>query len=197
MTHIIGLTGGIASGKSTVAQWIRAVGFEVVDADQLVHDLQQKGGALHQVLVDWLGETILTVEGELNRKSLSEQLFAHPERLAEASRLQAPIIRQALADERDRLIAKGKPFFMDIPLLFEQGYQDWCDEIWLVYAPWQRQLERLMARNQYSREEALQRMDSQMSIEEKRAKASLVIDNSGNLEHTQQQVQQLLVRLHK
>lgn len=192
MAKIIGITGGIASGKSTVTNYLRQKGYQVIDADQVVHELQAKGGKLYQALVSWLGSAILNEAGELDRPKLSQLIFSSQENLAKSSRLQNAIIRQELADRRDQLAKTEETFFMDIPLLFEQEYEDWFDQIWLVDVSKDTQLERLMARNNLSQEEAQRRIAAQLSLEEKRQRAEIVIDNNGALLATLKQVQAFL-----
>ncbi|MGT2907228.1 dephospho-CoA kinase [Streptococcus dentiloxodontae] len=195
MTKIIGITGGIASGKSTVTHYIRQKGYQVIDADQAVHELQAKGGKLYQALLTWLGQDILDASGELNRPKLSKLIFANPENLEKSAQLQNAIIRQELAERRDRLAKTEAIFFMDLPLLFEQDYADWFDEIWLVAVSPEVQIQRLMARNGYSQEEAQQRLASQMSLGEKCKLADRVIDNDGDLKQLQEQVVNQINRL--
>lgn len=197
MARIIGLTGGIASGKSTVSAYLRRQGVAVVDADQLVHDLQAKGGKLYQALVDHFGSGILCPDGELDRPKLAELIFSSPEQLATSSALQDEIIRQALAEEKARLAALHDVVVLDIPLLFEKGYDSWCNQVWLVMVDEATQLQRLMARNGYTLEEAKKRMSSQMSLAEKRSLADRVIDNTGDLQTTYAQVDQFLQELTK
>ncbi|GAD46966.1 hypothetical protein ANG6_1461 [Streptococcus anginosus T5] len=192
MVKIIGITGGIASGKSTVTNYLRQKGYQVIDADQVVHELQAKGGKLYQALVSWLGSAILNEAGELERPKLSQLIFSSQENLAKSSQLQNDIIRQELANRRDQLAKTEETFFMDIPLLFEQDYADWFDEVWLVDVSKGTQLERLMARNNLSQEEAQQRIAAQLSLAEKRQRAEIVIDNNGALSDTLKQVQALL-----
>lgn len=192
MAKIIGITGGIASGKSTVTNYLRQKGYQVIDADQVVHELQAKGGKLYQALVSWLGSAILNEAGELDRPKLSQLIFSSQENLAKSSRLQNDIIRQELANRRDQLAKIEETFFMDIPLLFEQDYADWFDEVWLVDVSKGTQLERLMARNNLSQEEAQQRIAAQLSLAEKRQRAEIVIDNNGALLATLKQVQAFL-----
>lgn len=192
MAKIIGITGGIASGKSTVTNYLRQKGRQVIDADQVVHELQAKGGKLYQALVSWLGSAILNEAGELDRPKLSQLIFSSQENLAKSSQLQNDIIRQELANRRDQLAKTEETFFMDIPLLFEQDYADWFDEVWLVDVSKGTQLERLMARNNLSQEEAQQRIAAQLSLAEKRQRAEIVIDNNGALSDTLKQVQALL-----
>ena len=195
MAKIIGITGGIASGKSTVTNCLRQKGYQVIDADQVVHELQAKGGKLYQALVSWLGSAILNEAGELDRPKLSQLIFSSQENLAKSSQLQNAIIRQELADRRDQLAKTEETFFMDIPLLFEQDYADWFDEVWLVYVNPETQIKRLKARNGYSQEEALQRLASQMKLEDKVPYADFVIKNDGNLEELIEQIDKNLRRL--
>ena len=185
---IIGLTGGIASGKSTVVEMIKEVGYKVIDADQLVHDMQAKGGRLYRALHDWLGEEILLPNGELNRPKLGQLIFSNEEMRQRSAEIQGTIIRQELAAQRDRLAKEEDVFFMDIPLLIENGYQDWFDQIWLVAVSPQVQRQRLMKRNHLSAEEAGMRIDSQMSLAEKLPYASLVIDNNGSIDDLKKKV---------
>ena len=191
MAKIIGITGGIASGKSTVTNFLRHKGFEVVDADALVHQLQKPGGRLYQVLVKHFGEKILLENGELNRHLLASLIFSNPEEQEWSKRTQGEIIREELAALRNQLTQTEALFFMDIPLLFEQNYASWFDETWLVYVNRDCQLERLMKRDQISKEAAESRLNSQWPIERKISLASHSLDNNGNQEQLIAQVVQL------
>ena len=195
MTKIIGITGGIASGKSTVVEEIRQAGYQVIDADAVVHDLQAKGGQLYQALLAWLGPEILRADGQLDRPKLSQLIFSSPEHQVKSAQLQNDIIRQALAQERDRLAQSEDIFFMDIPLLVELDYLDWFDAIWLVYVDEDKQVQRLMERNGYNQTQAQQRIAAQMPLLEKKKYATLILDNNGSLEDLQQQVRQALKNL--
>lgn len=195
MTKIIGITGGIASGKSTVVAEIRKHGYQVIDADQVVHELQAKGGKLYQALCNWLGTDILQENGELDRKKLGQLIFSSKDMLEKSSRLQNGIIREELARRRDELAKTQKVFFMDIPLLIEHDYMEWFDDIWLVHLDEKTQLERLVMRNHFSKEEAKKRMASQMSIEAKKPYADKLLDNSGDLTELKAQINQLLQEL--
>ena len=192
MAKIIGITGGIASGKSTVTNFLRHKGFEVVDADALVHQLQKPGGRLYQVLVKHFGEKILLENGELNRHLLASLIFSNPEEQEWSKRTQGEIIREELAALRNQLNQTEALFFMDIPLLFEQNYASWFDETWLVYVNRDVQLERLMKRDQISKEAAESRLNSQWPLERKISLASHSLDNNGNQEQLIAQVVQLL-----
>ena len=181
MARIIGLTGGIASGKSTVTSYLREKGYPVIDADRVVHDLQAPGGALYRVLVEHFGREILDESGELDRAVLGQRIFSNSRERDWSNRVQGQLIREALADARDRQAAQSDLFFMDIPLLIEQGYEEWFEAVWLVAVSKETQLKRLMERNHLSEVEAQERIVSQMPLEAKRSHADLVLDNNGDL----------------
>ena len=192
MGKIIGMTGGIASGKSTVTEFLRQKGFQVVDADAVVHQLQKPGGRLYQVLVEHFGEKVLLENGELNRPLLASLIFSNPEEQEWSKRTQGEIIREELAALRNQFAQTEALFFMDIPLLFEQNYASWFDETWLVYVNRDVQLERLMRRDQISKEAAESRLNSQWPLERKISLASHSLDNNGNQEQLIVKVVQLL-----
>ena len=181
MARIIGLTGGIASGKSTVTSYLKEKGYPVIDADRVVHDLQAPGGTLYRVLVEHFGREILDESGELDRAVLGQRIFSNPRERDWSNRVQGQLIREALADARDRQAAQSDLFFMDIPLLIEQGYEDWFEAVWLVAVSKETQLKRLMERNHLSEVEAQERIVSQMPLEVKKNHADLVLDNNGDL----------------
>ena len=192
MGKIIGITGGIASGKSTVTNFLRQKGFEVVDADALVHQLQKPGGRLYQILVAHFGEKVLLEDGELNRSLLASLIFSNYEEREWSKQTQGQIIREELGFLRDKLAQTENIFFMDIPLLFEQDYASWFDETWLVYVRRDTQLDRLMNRDQLSKESAETRLASQWPLEEKKKLATYILDNNGSREQLLSQVVTLL-----
>ena len=192
MGKIIGITGGIASGKSTVTNFLRQKGFEVVDADALVHQLQKPGGRLYQILVAHFGEKVLLEDGELNRPLLASLIFSKPEEQEWSKQTQGQIIREELGSLRDKFSETEELFFMDIPLLFEQDYASWFDETWLVYVRRDTQLDRLMNRDQLSKESAETRLASQWPLEEKKKFATYILDNNGSREQLLSQVVTLL-----
>jgi len=192
MGKIIGITGGIASGKSTVTNFLRQKGFEVVDADAHVHQLQKSGGRLYQILVEHFGEKILLENGELNRPLLASLIFSNSEEQEWSKETQGQIIREELGSLRDKLAQTEDLFFMDIPLLFEQEYASWFDETWLVYVSRDTQLDRLMKRDYLTIEDAQARLASQWSLEEKKRLASHILDNNGSREQLLSQVASLL-----
>ena len=192
MGKIIGITGGIASGKSTVTNFLRQKGFQVVDADAVVHDLQKAGGRLYQVLVKHFGQEIILENGELNRPLLASLIFSNPEEREWSKQTQGEIIREELAALRDQLTQTEAIFFMDIPLLFEQDYVNWFDETWLVYVNRDVQVERFMKRDHLSKEVAESRLATQCSLEEKKKLASHILNNNGSRDQLVSQVVKLL-----
>ena len=197
MARIIGITGGIASGKSTVTEFLRRQGYQVIDADQVVHELQEPGERLYQALLSAFSPAILQEDGRLDRPKLGAMIFGNPELLAQSSQLQNEIIREELAGRRDLLAGKEDFFFMDLPLLFELEYDNWFDQIWLVDVTEETQLSRLMTRNALSQEEAEKRIAAQLSLQEKRKRADVLIDNNGSLEETRQQIRDALQKLER
>jgi len=192
MGKIIGITGGIASGKSTVTEFLRQKGFQVVDADAVVHQLQKPGGLLYQVLAEHFGEKVLLENGELNRPLLASLIFSNPEEQEWSKRTQGEIISEELAALRNQFAQTEALFFMDIPLLFEQNYASWFDETWLVYVSRDTQLDRLMKRDYLTIEDAQTRLASQWPLEEKKRLASHILDNNGSREQLLSQVASLL-----
>ena len=192
MGKIIGITGGIASGKSTVTNFLRKQGFQVVDADAVVHQLQKPGGRLFEALVKHFGPEIILENGELNRHLLASLIFSNPEEREWSRITQGEIIREELATLRDQLALTEEIFFMDIPLLFEQDYVSWFDDTWLVYVDRDVQVERLMKRDQLSKDEAKSRLAAQWPLEKKKDLASHILDNNGNQDQLLTQVRILL-----
>ena len=180
MGKIIGITGGIASGKSTVTNFLRKQGFQVVDADAVVHQLQKPGSRLFQSLVQHFGQEIILANGELNRPLLASLIFSNPEEREWSKQIQGEIIREELATLREQLTQTEEIFFMDIPLLFEQDYVSWFDETWLVYVDRDVQVERLMKRDQLSKDEAEFRLAAQWPLEKKKDLASHILNNNGS-----------------
>jgi len=197
MARIIGLTGGIASGKSTVTSYLREKGYPVIDADRVVHDLQAPGGELYRALVEHFGRDILLDTGDLNRPALAQRIFSSQKEIAWSNQVQGEMIRKALARERDRLAKTEALFFMDIPLLIEQGYLDWFDQVWLVYVTEETQLQRLMERNVLREVQARDRLATQMPLDEKKAFVDLVIDNNSKRDRLYQQIDRALEQIER
>ena len=194
MGKIIGITGGISSGKSTVTIFLRQKGFRVVDADAVVHQLQVPGGRLYNILVEHFGKQVVLKNGELNRPLLASLIFSNPKEQEWSKETQGQVILEELTALKNQLAQTEAIFFMDIPLLFEQGYESWFDEVWLIYLDRETQIERLMNRDKLSLEAAESRLASQWPLDKKKKLATRIIDNSGSLDQLLSQIISLLER---
>lgn len=187
MAFILGVTGGIATGKSTVVDVFRKAGVPIVDGDLIAREIVEPGQPALKALVAAFGEEILT-EDRLNRKKLGEIVFNDPAKRQLLDRLLDGYLRGAITDQIKEATKTAPLVVADIPLLYEADYQQYMDQVVVVYIPKELQLTRLMQRDHLTKEAALQRMKSQLSIEEKRQKADFLFDNQGTREETRQQV---------
>lgn len=193
MSYILGLTGSIATGKSTVAKLFLSAGIPVVDADLGARAVVFPGAPGLADIIEHFGEAYLLPDGTLDRKRLGELIFSDREKRAELDALLKERIQHWIQAEKERYINEGHDLIvLDIPLLYEGGYQDSCDAVMVVYVPEELQLQRLMSRNHLDSDEATRRMQSQLSIEKKKELADFVIDNSGTIEETEKQVNEWL-----
>jgi dephospho-CoA kinase len=194
---IVGLTGGIASGKSTVAGFFREAGAYVIDADTIVHQVMAPAGAAWQAIVDAFGEDVLCADQRIDRKKLGALVFADGGRRLELERIVHPHVRAGIKTEiaRIRIEAPRALVVEDIPLLLETGMHQGLAEIIVVYVPESIQLQRLMQRDGLDRQAGLARIRAQISMEEKKRLATLIIDNSGSLAQTREQFQRIYHRL--
>jgi len=192
--RVIGLTGGIASGKSTVAEMITGYGIPVIDADQLAREaVLPESSALRQIVAAFGGE-VLQEDGSLDRAVLAEKIFSEPSARRTLEAILHPPIKVLAQKRLDDLRREGVPavFYM-APLLIEAGVADRVDEIWVVYVDAETQLERIRQRDSVSREDAEKRLAAQMPMEEKKDYGRIVIDNSGDLEDLKSRVAALLM----
>lgn len=194
---VAGLTGGIATGKSTVASIFLEAGARLIDADRIARDVVRKDSAAYREIVDHFGAGILLGDGEIDRKRLAAIIFDDPKEQRALENIIHPRVKQAVGRrlQRIRQQAPEALVVLDIPLLFEAGMQRGLDEVIVVYVPEQLQLERLRARDGLNEAEALVRIRAQMPIELKKARATQVIDNSGSREHTREQALEIYRRL--
>jgi len=196
MYSIIGLTGGIASGKSTASEYIRAKGYPVLDADHFSRKATAKGGPSFDGIIKAFGKDILGEDGEIDRKKLGSIIFNDREKRQELNELVHPQIRRMMNEERDRLIKKGH-VFLDIPLLFENGLDSQCDITLTVYVDKETQKKRLIERNELAESDAESRISSQMPLSEKRDLSDAVLDNNGSRQELYNQINEFLSRLEK
>lgn len=194
--YCVGLTGGIASGKSTVSALLSKMGARLIDADVVARSAVATGSSAWQAIVDRFGQEILMEDGSVNRGMLGGKIFAEPALRNWLDALTHPAIRQEIFRQMQLAREEGcRLLVLDIPLLIEAGWREFVDEVWVVYVRPDVQLNRLMKRNTLSREQALQRIQSQMSLEEKVGYADLVIDNNAGLEELEKQVSDAWRRL--
>ena len=190
---IIGLTGGIACGKSTVSTELRALGAAIIDADALAHELSQPHRAIYNAYVERFGREIVAADGTLDRAAIARRVFADPAVRAEVDAITHPLIRMA-AEERLRAARdeNKRAAVLDVPLLFEAGWDALADETWVVALPREEQLARLLARDtSMDAGEARARIAAQMPLAEKCARADVVIDNSGTVEEIREYIGKL------
>lgn len=183
--RILGLTGGIASGKSTVSGHLRTLGAVILDADAEAYALAQPEQPLWQAYVEHFGQKILLPDHTLDRAGIGAKIFAEPAEKAWTDAIAHPIIEQRLRKRMtDCRTAGFGAIVLDVPLLFEAGWEKMADEVWVVYVRPEVQLQRLLQRNAYTMKIAQDRIAAQMSLEEKKSRAQRVIDNNGTIEET-------------
>jgi dephospho-CoA kinase len=193
---VVGLTGGIASGKSTVSRMFREAGIPVICADDLAHEVVKPGSAALDEIRRTFGEEFIDSDGALDRVAMASLVFQDKDK----RRALESIIHPRVGEEREKLLqefaAQGHNIvIVDVPLLYESGLADSFDMIVVAYVSPEIQLQRLIARDSMAPEEARSRLDAQMAIDEKRALAERVIDNSGSIERTRDQVDDLVEEL--
>lgn len=192
---IVGLTGGIVSGKSTVARMFRQLGADIIDADNIARAIVQPGEKAWKNIVHYFGKEILKDNQEINRKELARIVFADKEKLEKLNKITHPeivaIIKNKIEEMRSKDSSDGTICIIEVPLLFEANLEGMMDKIIVVYLNREEQKKRLLIRNSLTQEEAINRIDSQIPMEKKLKKADYVIDNGASLGHTRIQVKQI------
>ncbi|WP_270169756.1 dephospho-CoA kinase [Paenibacillus sp. SYP-B4298] len=194
----IGLTGGIACGKSTVGAMLVQLGAALVDADQVAREVVLPGEPALGKIVAAFGSEVLHADGSLNRGALGNIVFQNPGKRRELESIVHPAIRERMKEQiqQHEEQSPGIPVIADVPLLYETGQDKQYEQVIVVYIPRELQLKRLMERNpDLTKDQALGRIEAQLDIEEKRRRASWVIDNSGDIEATRLQVEALWGRI--
>jgi len=196
LRRVIGLTGGIASGKSTVSRLLRERGIAVVDADAVTRRLQEVGGPGWVALRRLLGWPALRSDGSLDRARVGRWVFGDAACREAVNRALHPLVRRAMWDDALKAQEAGAPWVvLDVPLLVENGLWTQVDEVWVVWSTPDQQVDRLMHRNGLSRADAEARLRSQMPLEDKVRLAHVVLDNSGTVSALTDQVDRQLARL--
>lgn len=194
----VGLTGGIASGKTTAAEMFAARGCRVLNADRMAHDLMRPGQPAFEEIVQRFGRDVLAADGSIDRSRLGQIVFADPAKLVELNRILHPRVVTAIEKEFAAIEGQdpGAIALVEAALLVEAGYHKKLDTLVLTWCRPEQQVERLLKKG-LSRAEAEQRIAAQLPVEEKRRHADYVIDSSGPLEATTQQVEKILGTLRK
>lgn len=192
--YVIGLTGGIASGKSTVSEALQGLGATIIDADAITREVQAPGSEALEEIRREFGDGVIAPDGTLDRRKLGQIVFSSEQSLQTLNSIIHPRVIERTKQTLRRLAESAPPrgptpiAVVDAPLLLEAGVDSIVDEVWVVALPRDQQAERLMKREGYSPDEAFMRIDSQMPLEEKEKRADRVIDNSGTVEETKEQV---------
>lgn len=194
MSKILGLTGGIASGKSTVSNYFKAHHIPVVDADKIANDIMAAGQPVVEDIRKYFGPEYILENGEVDRALLGKIVFASPEKLSLLNDLVQDEIRKEIKKQAEALLKENYPLIvLDVPLLYEGRYEPHLDEIMVIYVDKETQKERLLKRNpELTEEDALNRIQSQMPLEQKAKRADILIDNNGTINETIKQVEEWL-----
>jgi len=191
---VIGLTGGVASGKSTITKMLKDNGFIVIDSDGIARDVVAKGEPALKEIKEYFGKDVIDEHGKLMRKTLGEIVFNDSVKMDVLKKITHPRIRERILTSIQvaKFTTKKEAVFVDIPLLIESGYQELVDEIWLVAAPVEIQLQRVVNRDEVSRDYAEKIIANQMPLEMKKAFADVIIDNSGTVEDLGKQIETMV-----
>ncbi|MFB7139836.1 dephospho-CoA kinase [Gottfriedia sp. NPDC056225] len=196
MGEIFGLTGSIASGKSTVSNFLKQLNVPIVDADVIAKEVVEIGQPAYEMIKEAFGSEILLESGEINRPLLGSIIFNNKEKRLQLNGIVHPEVRREMKKQADRYINQGEPLvILDIPLLYEGNSIELVEKVIVVTVSEENQLKRLMERNGLSKEDALLRIGSQIPVKEKADRADYVIDNNGDLEDTKRQVKDLLNKI--
>lgn len=187
--RLIGLTGGIGSGKSSVSRLLSRLGAVIIDADRITHVLEQRGEPVWRNIWESFGWSVLRADGELDRKKLGHRVFSCPGDLQQLNDLVHPAVRERIRRDIDEARGSGAQVaVLDVPLLIEGGLYRIVDEVWVVYAEADQQVVRMQRRDGVSAETAQQRLEAQMPLTEKLAFATRVIENRGTLDELEEVV---------
>lgn len=192
----IGLTGGISSGKSTITSWFLEKGIIVLDADQIVRQLQKPGSQLLYDLAHEFGPSVILENGELARDVLGSIIFHDESAKQKLNAMIHPLVKQKLVEGMEQAKARGEQLVvLDVPLLFESGFESLVDRTLVVYVPREIQVKRLMKRDQIDESYALAKINSQMSLEKKRDLADYVLNNEYSMRELRTQFEQMFEML--
>ncbi|MBM7584917.1 dephospho-CoA kinase [Bacillus pakistanensis] len=195
MVKVIGLTGGIASGKSTVTNMLQEKGFTVIDADVAARKVVEVGEQAYHQIINEFGEQILQSDLSIDRAKLGAVIFHDESKRKQLNTIVHPAVRREMLLQKENAEQAGKnTVFMDIPLLYESKLTWMVEKVMVVYVDQDTQLKRLMERNDLSEEEAQARIRSQLPLSVKAERADIVIDNNETIEKTKDQVEEILMK---
>jgi len=182
---IIGLTGGIACGKSTISLTLRELGAVIIDGDVLSRELTAEGGRALPAIRGAFGDGVFHPDGTLDRRALGAVVFSDDQARDTLDGIMQPLLREMILDGITAARENGAAVcVLDMPLLYEKNLDGLCDRVWCAYIPRETQIARLMERDGFTRDEAEARLRSQLPAEEKAARADVVIDTSGSIQYT-------------
>ncbi|QTQ39623.1 dephospho-CoA kinase [Lactobacillus taiwanensis] len=196
MTYFLGLTGGIASGKSTADDFFKKKNIPIIDSDLIAHKIMEVGQAGYQAVVDYFGSKILTDNQTINRRKLGEIVFNDQAKLKKLNSLTHPLVHQEIKRQMEHYrLNQEKLVVIDVPLLFESGFESLCDGVLVISISPELQLKRLMKRNNFTEKEALSRINNQMPLSEKEKRATYVVANTGTINDLEKRLSDLLQKI--
>lgn len=196
MTYFLGLTGGIASGKSTADDFFKKKNIPIIDSDLIAHKIMEVGQAGYQAVVDYFGTDILNDDQTINRRKLGEIVFNDQAKLKKLNSLTHPLVHQEIKRQMEQYrLNQEKLVVIDVPLLFESGFESLCDGVLVISISPELQLKRLMKRNNFTEKEALSRINNQMPLSEKEKRATYVVANTGTINDLEKRLSDLLQKI--
>jgi len=193
MKRIIGITGGIASGKSNVSKILSELGYKTLSADTIAKELSFIGMPIYELVKNEFGKEYILPNGNIDRTKVAELIFSNDEARQKLNKLSHPLIKEALINRIKKI--EDSVIFIEIPLLYESKFDDLCNSVICVYLPNDIQKERLAIRDNLTKEEAQRRIDCQMPLEQKAQLAEYIVDSRGSIDETRMQVNRILERI--
>ena len=193
MTYFLGLTGGIASGKSTADEFFKKKKIQIIDSDLIAHKIMEIGQNGYKAVVDYFGTDILNDDQTINRRKLGGIVFNDKAKLKKLNELTHPLVHQEIKQQMARYRAnQEKLVVIDVPLLFESGFESLCNGVLVISITPELQIERLMKRNNFTKKEAIARINNQMPLSEKEKRATYVVANTGTIDDLEKKLSDLL-----
>ena len=196
MTYFLGLTGGIASGKSTADDFFKKRNIPIIDSDLIAHQIMEVGQNGYNAIVAYFGTNILNDDQTINRRQLGEIVFNDKAKLKKLNELTHPLVHQEIKRQMEQYrLNQEKLVVIDVPLLFESGFESLCDGVLVISISPELQLKRLMKRNNFTEKEALVRINNQMPLSEKEKRATYVVANTGTINDLEKRLSDLLQKI--